>query len=453
MSNLGHMSYDDALAALQRALSFGMNPSLDGITALCEALGRPQDRFAVVQVTGTNGKTSTTRLTAALLRGEGMRVGLFTSPHLERYNERIELDGEPVTDADFTLALEAVLAAAHTVRPNEPVGTPAGFTEFELITAAALWLFRERGVEIAVLEVGLGGRWDATSVAAASVAVITGVGLDHTAILGDTLEAIAAEKAAIIRPASAPVLGPGTDGLDSLFLRAADAAGTHARAVREDLDFSPVTEALTVRYRVLERPSSPDGFTLVSVDGVHAHYPSLALSGPAYQAANIATAVAAAEAALGRELDVERMRASLRELALPGRFELVSATPPVVVDGSHNPQAAGALAVAIRDAFPDPHTRPLVLLGILADKDARGIVEALAPVASAIAVTQSDSPRAMSAEALAALVLEVTGVTAQAVFTSVAEALAALVPVATGGLVVTGSITTAGEARGVLRNT
>ena len=323
------MGYGDALAALQRALSFGMNPSLDGITALCDVLGRPQAHFAVVQVTGTNGKTSTTRLTAALLRGEGMRVGLFTSPHLERYNERIEIDGKPASDADFALAMEAALAAAHAVRPESELGTPAGFTEFELLTAAALWLFRERGIETAVLEVGLGGRWDATSVASPNVAVITGVGLDHTGVLGDTVEAIAAEKAAIIRPGSVPVLGPGTDGLDSIFLRAADATGTRVRAVREDVDFSPVPEELTVRFRVVERPASPEGETLVSVDGLHMHYPALALSGPAYQAANIATAVAAAEAAMGGPLHVERARAALRTSTLPGRFELVRATPPV----------------------------------------------------------------------------------------------------------------------------
>jgi dihydrofolate synthase/folylpolyglutamate synthase len=382
-----------------------------------------------------------------------MRVGLFTSPHLERYNERIEIDGAPVSDADFARALEAALSAAHIVRPDEAIGTPAGFTEFELLTAAALWLFRERGVDIAVLEVGLGGRWDATSVAAASVAVITGVGLDHTAILGDTLEAIAAEKAAIIRPASAPVLGPGTDGLDAIFLRAAEAVSTHARAVREDLEFSPVAEELTVRFRILERPSSPDGLTRVSVDGVHAHYPELALAGPAYQAANIATAVAAAEAALGRELHVERASAALRSLTLPGRFELAHTDPLVIVDGSHNPQAAEILAHAIRDAFPDPHERPIVLLGILADKDARGIVAALAEVASSIAVTRSDSPRALSPSALAEMVTDVAGSPPLAVFDSVSDALTALMPASRVGIIVTGSITTAGEARAALRNT
>jgi len=446
------MTLDEALAALQQALQFGINPSLDGITALCEALGRPQDRFASVQVTGTNGKTSTTRLTAALLKGEGLRVGLYTSPHLERYNERIEVDGTAATDEQLASALSAALDAARAIRPDEAAGTPGGFTEFELLTAAALWLFREEGVEIAVLEVGLGGRWDATSVVSPSVAVITGVGLDHTAVLGDTLDAIAAEKAAIIRPASAPVLGPGTDGLDSVFLNVATGVGTHARAVRADLDFSPVPEELTVRYRTIERPGGPGGRTVVSVDGVHTRYPLLALVGPAYQAANVATAVAATEAALGRALDTQRAAGALLEVTLPGRFELVRESPAVIVDGSHNPQAAAVLAGAIRDAFPSVHARPMVLLGILADKDAAGIVEALAPVAARIAVTQSASPRAMPADELAELVGAITGGSPVAVYDSVADALNALVPIATDGLVVTGSITTAGDARAALRN-
>ncbi len=447
-----HMTYDEALGALQQALQFGMNPSLDGINVLTDALGRPQDSFVSVQVTGTNGKTSTARITAAILRAEGFRVGLYTSPHLERYNERIEIGGEPVSDADFARALETALAAACGVRPGEPLGAPKGLTEFELLTAAALWLFHEFDVEIAVLEVGLGGRWDATSVVAPSVAVITGVGLDHTAVLGDTLEAIAAEKAAIIGPASAPVLGPGTDGLDAIFLAKADEVATHARAVREGLAFSPVAEELTVRFRVTENPAAPTGTTVVEVDGVHARYVELALHAPAYQAANIATAIAAAEAVLGRALDPRRVRDALCDLTIPGRFEFVREEPPVIVDGSHNPQAAAVLASAIRDAFPSPAARPLFLLGILADKDARGIVEALAPVAGGFAVTKSESPRAMPVDLLAALVTDVTGTPPRAAYDSVAEALAELMPAGEDGLVVTGSITTAGEARALLRN-
>ena len=361
------------------------------------------------QFTGTNGKTSTARLAATLLVAEGRRVGLYTSPHLERYPERIEVDGQIVSDCDFARAVSAVLASAQRLRGAGAVGTPAGFTEFELLTAATLWLFRDLGVEIAVLEVGLGGRWDATSVVSPSVAVITGVGLDHTAILGETLGEIAADKAAIIKRASAPVLGPGTDGLDAIFLRRADEVGTHARAVREGIDFSPVPEDLTVRFRVTQRPDTPGGTTIVDVDGVHARYEALAVAAPSYQAANIATAIAAAEAVLGRGLDAARARAALAAITLPGRFELVRTQPPLIVDGSHNPQAAAVLADAIREAFPDPACRPTVLLGVLADKDARGMVAALAPVAHAFAVAAPSSPRALPVGDLAGLVAAFTG--------------------------------------------
>ncbi|NTW29483.1 MAG: bifunctional folylpolyglutamate synthase/dihydrofolate synthase [Coriobacteriia bacterium] len=442
------MTYDEVQAALKGAAIFGVNPSLEGVTELVDELGRPQDSFASVQITGTNGKTSTSRITAALLRAEGFRVGLYTSPELQRNPDRIEIDGAVVSDADFALAIEAAVRAAERLRGEGVIGTAAGFTQFELLTAGALWLFRERSVDFAVLEVGMGGRWDATSVASPSVAVITGVGLDHTAILGDTLEAIAAEKAAIIRPASSPVLGPGVVGLDAIFLERAESVDTHARAVRAVGEPTPVSETLTVRYRLAARPDRPGGSVVVDVTGVHGAYGALALRGASYQAANIAVAVGAAEAALGRALSADRAREALGRLAIPGRFELVRENPPIVVDGSHNPQAASVLADAVREAFPD--ARPAVLLGILADKDAEGIVRALAPVASRIVVTQSRSPRAMSADALAELVERVTGEAPEGVFSSVAQALAALISLTPEGLLVTGSITTAGEARGLL---
>ncbi|MDR3685517.1 MAG: Mur ligase family protein [Coriobacteriia bacterium] len=445
------MTFEEALETLRLATTFGINPSLEGVTELVDALGRPQDTFASVQITGTNGKTSTARMTAALLEAEGRRTGLYTSPELQRYPERIEVGGAVVSDADLAAAVSAAVTAAQRLRGEGAVGAAEGFTEFELLTAAALWLFRERGVEVAVLEVGLGGRWDATSVVSPSVAVITGVGLDHTAILGDTVEQIAADKAAIIKPASAPVLGPGTDGLDSIFIRHSDEVGTHARAVREGLGFSPVAEDLTVRFRVAERPSAPGGATVLDVDGVHARYEALAIAAPSYQAANVATAVAAAEAALGRALDASRARTALAALAIPGRFELLRSKPPIFIDGSHNHQAARVLADAIREAFPDADTRPALLLGVLADKDAPGIVAALAPVVGAFAVTQPASSRALSVRDLAAVVRAVTG-EPPAQFPSVTVALAALISSAPEGLIVTGSLRTAGEARTLLHD-
>ncbi len=326
---------------------------------------------------------------------------------------------------------------------GDATGDPGlDFTEFELLTAAALWLFRERAVDYGVLEVGMGGRWDATSVVAPRVAVITGVGLDHTERLGDTLEAIATDKAQIIKPGSVPVLGPGTAPVVDIFLERARSLGAQPRFVAELASESPVAEESTVRYRVTERPVEPAGHTTLDVRGIHADYPGLRLAAPSYQAPNAAVAVAAAEAALGRALDLEALRASFAGMRFPGRFEVVRREPPLVLDGAHNPQAAAVLASAIREAFGDE--RPTVVLGVLADKDADGIVEALAPVVSGFVCTAPESPRARPAPELAALVERATGRPCPS-YDRLADALAAVasenVPV-----VVTGSLYMAGEA-------
>jgi dihydrofolate synthase/folylpolyglutamate synthase len=443
------MTYAEALEALGQALRFGVNPTVEGVGELLEELGRPQDRFAAIQITGTNGKTSTARMLAAFLIGEGRRVGLYTSPHLAHYPERIEVFGVPVDESDFARGIGAALAAARRLRGPHAVGTPAGFTEFELLTAACFWLFAAAGVELAVLEVGLGGRWDATSASDPSVAVITGIGLDHTDLLGETLHEIAEEKAGIIKAGCTPVLGPGTDGLDATFIARADEFGLHPRAVREDIGFSPVPEDLTIRYRVTDRPRHPGGMTVLEIDGVHARYEGVSVAAPSYQAANAATAMAAAEAALGRALEPVRVRSALSNLALPGRFEIVRANPPVIVDGSHNPQAAAALAEAIREEFPEPDSRPVLLLGILGDKDAEGIVRELSSLNCPIVVARPGSPRGLMASTLSTIVHDICGYAPQR-YNTVAEALEATMPAAVHGLIATGSLVTAGEARGWL---
>jgi dihydrofolate synthase/folylpolyglutamate synthase len=442
---------EEVLGVLRRSLTFGINPSLTTITELTDALGRPQDALSVVQVTGTNGKTSTVRMIEAILRAHGRRTGLYTSPELERFPERIEVDGVVSSDEEFAAAVGAAIGTAIALYGESEPGVPAVATEFELLTAAALWRFRESGVDTAVLEVGMGGRWDATSAAAPAVAVITGVGLDHTAVLGDTLEAIAAEKAAIIVPASAPILGPGTAPVEAVFLGRAQEVGSHARVVREGSESSPVAEELTVRYWVTARPHTPGGTTVVDVDGVHATYSGLQLTAPAYQTANIATAIAAAEAALGRALDAEATRSALARLAIPGRFEVVATDPVTIVDGSHNPQAAAVLAGAVADAWPDPAARPVVVLGVLADKDAAGIIEALAPVAAGFAVVAPESPRARDAGDLADIVRRVAAV--EPLFIgALGDGIAAARASSDHGVIVTGSLTTAGAARRLLRD-
>lgn len=448
------MDFDTTKKALENTLRFGIHPSLDGIRALTFSMGRPQDSFASVQVTGTNGKSSSTRLIAAIVAAEGLRAGAFTSPHLESYTERVEIDGDQVSESDFAAAVSEAMEAARRFGDETSVAessdTTGTFTEFELITAAALWLMRERGVDVACLEVGMGGRWDATSVVDPAVAVITGVGLDHTERLGPTLDAIAHDKSYIIKPGSSVVLGPGTWPVVDVFLERCARLGLHPRFVAETGHDSAVPEAATVRYAVRRRPDHPGGALVVDVRGIHADYRGLELAAPSYQAPNVAVAVAAAECVLGRALTSDRVRSAMASMRFPGRFELVCPEPPVVIDGAHNPQAAAVLAAAIGEAWPDPNARPWCVLGVLADKDAEGIVTALAPAVDRFVVTQSHSPRARDAGDLAAIVERATGAWPEIV-PDLEEALGhACAHAGANGVVVTGSLYTVGEARSFL---
>ncbi|MFA5843276.1 MAG: Mur ligase family protein [Coriobacteriia bacterium] len=417
----------DALAALGEALQFGIHPSLHGIRALTGALGRPQDALRCVQVTGTNGKTSVARLAGALLAAEGERVGVYTSPHLESYSERIAIDGEPAADA-FPGAIGAAVEAARSLGLT--------CTEFELLTAATLLVFAQAGVRWAVLEVGMGGRWDATSVVSPEVAVVTGVALDHTERLGATVEAIAADKAHVIKAGSTAVLGPdcGPDALPALLERAEEVGAPVVRVP---------TPAVTTS------PDRPGGETTLDVAGARGTYAGLAVRAPAYQARNVAVAVAAAEAALGRALDATAVRGALAAATFPGRFELAAAAPALVLDGAHNPQAAAVLAEAIGEAFRG--APPHLLLAVLADKDAAGIVGSLAPMVSGFTCTRNASSRCLPAAVLAGVVEGVTGVQADAVDDLPAALERAREAGGEAGCVVTGSLYTVGEVRALLR--
>lgn len=364
------MDYAQALDALHNALKFGIDPSLDPITRMCAAMGDPQKKFRCVQVAGTNGKSSVTRMTAAIARGQGLKTGLYTSPELVRYPERMEIDGCVVSDQDFADAIEAALDAAQACGLQ--------VTEFELLTAGALWLFAREGVEVAVLECGLGGRWDATSVCSPQVAVITGIGLDHTRILGNTFKAIAGEKAAIIKPGSAAVLAPELP-CHEVFRQQADAVG--APCLDVDAQLAPLFAS------ALEHM-------------------------PAYQQQNAAVAWCAAKALLG-PIALEDATAALEQLQIPGRFEALRKEPLLLIDAAHNPQSAGVLAQELRRRFcvrgQEPSGLPPIpalLLGILADKDAPGIVRELCPIFNRIIITKSDSPRALKVEELKAIVEE-----------------------------------------------
>ncbi len=442
--------YAEAVDRLGRALQFGINPSLDGIRALAAALGSPGACFRSVQVTGTNGKTSVTRLVAAILTAHGARTGTYTSPHLVSYTERILIDGDPVSEALFAAAVQAAAGAADMLaaRGAEALCLPAdalasSVTEFELMTAAALWAFAQEGVEWAALEVGMGGRWDATSVVRPEVAVITGVALDHTERLGETREAIAQDKAQIIKPGSLAVLGPGVEGVDDIIASRAAAVGAPVVRVGGPM--------LDVAWTITRAPACPGGSLVLDVRTPLAAHRDLTLVAPAYQAPNVAVAIAASEAALGAPLDPHALAAALAGATFPGRFELLREAPPLVIDGAHNPEAAAVLAAAVAAAFAD--APPLALIGVMADKDAGGLVRALAPAVTGFVCTRSGSPRALAPEALAAVV-RAEGAPVLGTAPDVAAALTlageAVLGMDASGIVAYGSIYVAGEVRALV---
>ena len=476
--------YEQACATLREALRFGMDLSLEPISHMCACMGDPQESYACMQVAGTNGKTSTARMSAALVQacagktsdgapdgapadgtrsgmpaGTSAKVGLYTSPGLTCYNERMELfegrggHARAISDDEFSEAVGAAVAA------GEEAGVAP--TEFELLTAAALWWFAREGADAVVLECGLGGRWDATSVVNPAVAVLTGVGLDHTRVLGDTLEQIAAEKAAIVKPGSTAVLAPGIACRDLFADRAREVGAPVMDASFSDLDLLADQGALSIF--------------------------------PSYQRSNIATACKAAQAFLGAPVAaLPQASRALSALSVPGRFECLREDPLLVVDAAHNPQSAAVLAAELaarfeapappnapapvvsnapapvppvpapaasdtsspaasrRCAAPAPAKPPMpaLLLGILADKDAAGIVHELAPLFADIVVTRSASPRALEPHELAAIVAAETG-RAPAVAPDVEAALSML---ADTPAIACGSVTVAGEVKRLTRS-
>ena len=338
---------------------------------------------------------------------------------------------------------------------------PYDITEFDLLTVAALVVFAEAGVDVAVLECGMGGRWDATSAAhnIKSVAV-TGIGLDHTRILGDTLEAIAGEKAAIIKPGRACVLGVGCatpTSVEDVFLEQCRSTGVTPTLVRA-LDRVDVAGEMhhgiarehaglpQASFGVTKRPHRLGAPLELSVNTPRSLYAELACLKPDYQAANVACAVALAEAHLGRALAQDALFESLVTCPTPGRFQLLRPEPPVLIDACHNPQSVEAFLSAVAAVEPDVARRPHLLCAVLADKDVAGIVRLLAPAFPSVCVTQTASPRALAVHELAGLFRE-AGATVTAEYPDVASATSALCG---ESYVACGSITLAGEVAGLL---
>jgi dihydrofolate synthase/folylpolyglutamate synthase len=421
----------DFLERLYARRRFGMRPGLATMQALLDRLGRPERELAAVHVAGTNGKGSVTALVAQVLAAAGVRVGRYTSPHLLRFHERFFLDGRPVDDAALAAAADAVEAAARDV---EAAGVQPP-TFFECATAIAFVLFRQAGIRLAVVETGLGGRLDATNVLTPLVSVITRIGLDHCEQLGATIEAVAAEKAGIIKPGRPVVCGAMPEEARAVIRHAAAAAGCDLVDAAEEVRVAVTAAAL-------------DGLTLqIATSARELGKVRTPLAG-AYQAENIATAVAALET-LARELQVpladEALRAGLANVCWPARFQLAVREPPVIVDGAHNPDGAAALREALRRA---KWKGPVGLVaGFCDDKDTVGFLRALASAVRCAWAVPVPSPRTRPADETAGL-LRAAGVRETAV-ADVPGALAAaqVWARAEGGLVVVcGSLFLAGEA-------
>jgi len=418
---------------------------LSRIQQLLDVLGDPQRAYPTIHLTGTNGKTSTARMIDSLLRAHGLHTGRYTSPHLDTVRERISLDGEPVSEERFVSVYAELAPVAELVdgRNDQPL------TYFELTTAMALATFADAPVDVAVVEVGLGGAEDATNVLQSGVCVVTPIGLDHTEWLGDTLSDIAWAKAGIIHDGATVVsAAQDEDAARPLLERCAEVGATIAR---EGSEFGVLRRGLAVGGQVL------------SLQGLGGRYDEvlLPLHG-AHQAQNAAVALAAVEAFLGagarRQLDPDVVREGFAGASSPGRLERVRTAPTILLDGAHNPHGMAATVAAVTEEFA--FRRLIVVVGLLADKDATGVLELLEPVADAIVVTRNTSPRAMSAQRLGALAVDVFGPDRVEVHPDLPDAIEAAVHLAEEdpdgelsgvGVLITGSVVTVADARRLLR--
>jgi dihydrofolate synthase/folylpolyglutamate synthase len=432
---------EDAL--LSRWPETRLEPSLDRIRAFTELLGDPQRNYPAIHLTGTNGKTSTARMIDTLLRALDLRTGRFTSPHVERMSERICIDGEPLGDEAFVRAFNDVAPYTHLVDESE--AHPLSF--FEAVVGMAYAAFADAPVDVAVVEVGMGGSWDATNVIDAAVAVVLPIAVDHASYLGSTPGAIAVEKAGIIKPGAIAVLAQQSPEVSDVLL--AHAAEVGATLAREGLEFGLVARVPAV------------GGQLVSLQGLRARYDEifLPLHG-AHQAQNAAIALAAVEAFVGEDpLDGEIVRGAFAEVTSPGRLEVVRRSPTILLDAAHNPHGAEALAAALDDSFQ--FATLIGVVGVMADKDHEGLLAALEPHLAQVICTQNATDRALPAEQLAETAVEVFGEDRVVVVPRLADAIdraAALAeadeaygsPLGSGGVLVTGSVVTVGEARQLL---
>lgn len=437
--------YDEVVAALEGRGFTRMVFDIRKIRDLMDVLGSPQRAYPAIHLTGTNGKTSTARMIDALLRAHGLHTGRYTSPHLETVRERISLDGEPVSEERLvaTYGEVAPLAELIDARSSEPL------TYFDMTTAMAYAAFADAPVDVAVVEVGLGGEDDATNVIEAGVCVLTPIGLDHTEWLGDTIEDIAWAKAGIIHKGATVVSALQTEeAMRPILERCAEMGATLAREGSE--------------FGVIERTQAVGGqlLTLQGLGGVYQEI-FLPLFG-AHQAQNAAVALAAVEAFLGagkgKQLEADLVREGFAQVDSPGRLERVRSAPTILLDGAHNPHGMAATVSALEDEFAFRHL--VAVVAVLGDKDVSGLLDLLEPVAARIVVTQNSSPRSMPVGELAQTAIEIFGEDRVTVAQTMPDAISEAVVIAEEdtsgelsgvGVLITGSVVTVADARKLLK--
>ncbi|MFC5140551.1 bifunctional folylpolyglutamate synthase/dihydrofolate synthase [Actinomycetospora rhizophila] len=446
----------EALAALraveaeldQRWPETRIEPSLERIRALVEVLGDPQRSYPAIHVAGTNGKSSVTRMIDALLTRIGPRTGRYTSPHLQRATERIAIDGVPISARRYVEVYQEIAPFLGIV--DRAQGDGPKLSKFEVLTGMAFAAFADAPVDVAVLEVGLGGSWDATNVADAVVAAITPIDIDHVNYLGPELGGIAAEKAGVIKQGAVALMAEQAPEAAKVLLERAVAMD--AEVARSGMEFGVLAREVAV------------GGQQLRLQGLGGEYDDiyLPLFGE-HQAKNAALALATVEAFFGagasRKLDIAAVRDAFASVRVPGRLERLRSAPTVVVDAAHNPHGARAAAAAVREEFS--FRRLVGVLAVMRDKDAEGILTALEPVLDEVVVTAVSSPRAMDADELGSLAVGFFGADRVVVETRMDAALETAIglaeetddpetPVAGAGVLVVGSVVAAGEARTLL---
>lgn len=432
---------------LTRAPEHKVQPSLDRVRAVVDLMGNPHRAFRVIHVAGTNGKTSVTRMAESLVRAMGLRTGRFTSPHLHTVRERIAIDGEPIGPEAFVAAWEDVEPYVAMVDEKSLAEGGPRLSFFEVFAVMAFAAFADAPVDVAIIETGMGGTWDATNVVDSDVSVITPIAYDHQQWLGETMVEIAGEKAGIVKPRSTVVVAEQTD--EALGVVAMAAAEAGARELEAGRDLFVERREVAVGGQVIDLRTPAALYTEIFLPLFGAH-----------QADNALLGLAAVEALMGGgALPGDVVEEGLGTVTSPGRLEIVRTSPTVLVDAGHNPHGLSSLGPALDEAFA--FQRLVGVVACMADKDAEGILAVLEPLVDEVVVTQIDSPRAMPLEDLAEIAREVfdpddvhvVPIVANAIDRAAERAEVADLPAGTAGVLVVGSVLLAAEARAVFGKT